>query len=278
MGDDFRFSINADEFAAHLNQKVEDILARVQAEVEKISVGAHAFIVAKANTELTGYKRTAFLGKDNKNVRWSKIGDSMWVVEVDAQADWIEKGREPTFMGDWLLKSPKAKTAKDGSKYMSIPFPSVRQGKSVSSPVLSSMVKTAMKQEGISMKKIEHNPDGSPKMGVIHKLNIPEPGGRNQFPGLFSAPRSSEMSKITGLPAHGGIFKLQDTVIMQRMNQKGKVVKEAVTFRTISSKHKAEGRWIYPKVEAFNSLQAAHDWAQEQWSEIAKQLESEWKS
>jgi hypothetical protein len=119
---------------------------------------------------------------------------------------------------------------------------------------------------------------------------------QSQAPDLFSKPRTPEGAKElnkklaelgqTGLKPHGGIFKLAGAVVSQRVkrNSKGeiqrdkktgkaKVQKETVVFRVISSKHEHEGRWMYPRVDAFNSLQKTKEWADKEWINILKKLE-----
>ena len=112
-------------------------------------------------------------------------------------------------------------------------------------------------------------------------------GTDKESPSLFSKPRSLEDALEHGLKPHGGIYKLQGAVVAQReqRNAKGEikkdrhgktvVKKETVVFRTISSKHKDEGRWYAPKVEAFNGLGQAHQWAEKQWDTIVKQIEQD---
>jgi len=282
----FNFIINSNQIADQLRQSVSAIQGRVRQEAEALSVSAHAFIIQKAQAELKGFQLQAFLGDNNRNVRWSKVDKNIWVVEIDESAAWVEDGRPSVSMATdtWLLKpgAKGVKTAKDGSTYRSIPMTSGRftgpgQGK-VGNPVLSSMVKSAMKQNKISLKKIDMNPDGSPKLGVVSKLNIQAPGSQGQFPFLYSEPRDQAAADLTGLQPHGGIFKLEGAVVTQRMGEKGKVIREAITFRTVSSKHQAEGRWMAPEVKGLHSMQAAYDYVQAQWQEVLRQLESEFNT
>ena len=279
----YRFSINADEVARQVGRNLSEVRDRVYQEVQKLSISAHAFIIAKANAELNGYIRQAFLGPDNKNVHWEKVADQIWAVTIDEKAAWIEEGRPAMFMR-WLIdNNPKAKTAKDGSRYAHIPFThSKLAGRSESTmnnpkAAYEAIVKKTMKDNGIPLKKIEKNADGSPKLGVLHRLPIEPPGTREQFPGMFSMPRSHQMAKQIGLEPHGGIFHLKGVMVVQRLNTKGKPVREAITIRTISTKHEAEGRWKYPEVPAFKSLEAASNFAQEEWAKVLEAIRRDYQ-
>lgn len=280
----YRFSINVDEVASQVNKSVADIKERVYSEVEKLSISAHAFIIAKAQAELSGYIRKAFLGDDNRNVRWEKVSGQIWAVTIDEKAAWVVDGRPATFMRWLLYNNPKAKTSKAGDRYAHIPFTNAKLSgsseRNMNDPkaAYESIVKKTMKEAGIPLRKIERNIDGTPKIGVLHKLPIEPPGTREQFPGMFSIPRTQETARRIGLPAHGGIFHLKGMLITQRLNQKGKPVREAITIRTISSKHEAEGnRWIMPEVKPFNVLQQAHDHAQEEWSKVLEAIKREYQ-
>jgi hypothetical protein len=274
----YKVSVDISEVAEKLQQTKETIEQKLMPAMQSLAVQAHTFIVQKAQTELSGYQQKAYLGEKGENLKFDQIAKGMWVIELSEKASWLEEGRQSVFMG-WLLNSPKAKTAKDGSKYLSIPFTQERGagGKfNNKMPGLQTTIVNALKRQKISLKKIEKNPDGTPKYGVLHKLSIEPPGTSSQYPGLFSAPRSKEMAALTGLPAHEGIYYLQGAVVIQRPGKKeGSVIKEAVTFRTISSKHEQEGRWFYPEVKGLKAFPAAEEWAKKEMDSIVSYLEQE---
>jgi hypothetical protein len=294
----FKISVNIEEVTSKLNQTQEAIENVLKPAIESVSIATHAFILNKANTELSGFKREMFLGlgqyakkasgqssKDErvdstaKNVRWIKISNNMWVVEIDESAKWIEEGRPETSMAtdQWLLKPGKAKIAKDGSTYRSIPFKQTEGKKDApgAKPLFAELVKRAAKRQNVSLTKPEIGLDGKPKIGIVAKLDISPTMTRSESPVLYSKPRTLEEAMATGLQPHGGIFKLKGAVVTQKLNKKGKPVKETVVFRTVSSKHKNESRWMYPQVQAFNAIPAAHKWAEEQINAIIKQIEQD---
>lgn len=287
----FNFRVNVEEVAAKLNQTADVVQNKIAGAVETLVASTHAFVVNKAQTELGDYKRSIFPGPPGedgqpKNVKWKKIADRIWVVEIMPEAAWIEEGRPQTSMAteQWLLKpgAKGVKTAKDGSTYRVIPFTHTQgTGKDkpatgtseYSKPALAAMAKTAIKAAGINLKRIERHADGSPKLGVLHKIDVPDPGRENA--GFHSKPRGPEDAKKTGFKEHGGHFHLSGLVVTQRINAKGKVTREATTFRVVSSKHRLEGRWEYPAVPAFNSLPAAVKYAEEEWSKMVQAMEQE---
>lgn len=133
----FRIKVDVSEIAEKINKTADVIEDKVTKAVENLSIATHAFIINKANETFkdSNFKREYYLGlgqhgktvnkegtKDSrvdesaKHVRWIKIGDGIWMVELDEKAEWLEEGREPSFMGEWLLKpgAKGVKTAKDG--------------------------------------------------------------------------------------------------------------------------------------------------------------------
>ena len=285
MAINFSMIVNAQEVAATLNQQTEALIPRLRQEIERLSVSAHAFVINHAQAKLHGETLNTFLGKDNRNIRWMKVDDNIWVVEIDESVRHIEEGASRVFM-EWLLtKNPKAKRAKDGSMYARIPISNARFGgpgqNAVNDrrPDLAAMVRNEMKSNKISLKRIEKNSDGTPKLGILHKISPQMPGPQSQFPTLYSMPRNHEMAALTGLKPHGGIPLTKGTLIVQRIGkhgkEKGKLIREAVTFRTISSKHKAEGRWFTPAKDGLKSLQAAYEYSLKEWDKTVKALQDE---
>lgn len=280
----FHIHVDIAEAAKKLNQTADLIEGQLKQAVGSISAATHAYILQTVNSELTGFKRTAYLGKENKNVRWVDLGNGMWVVEVDESARWLEEGRDRVFM-DWLLKN--AKTAKDGSRYKVIPF-SQEQGAGKTpgfhphKPALQQMTQKLLKENKINLKKIDRDEQGRPKVGIVGHFSEGSMG-RAEFKGetapnkrdYFSKPRSWEDSKNTGLPQHEGIFMLKGMTVVQTPDASAKhgVRKEAITYRVISSKHQQEGRWFYPKVEALNAVPRAAEWAQKELDNWLKEFE-----
>jgi hypothetical protein len=306
MADSFKIGCNAEEIATQLGVAVEEVQGQLQSAMENLSASTHAFIVQKANTDLAhnDYLRNAFLGKgdkithnlqsdqhplvspDAKNLRWNKLGNNMWVVELDESAAYINDGRARMSMAtaEWLLKpNDKLRRAKDGSTYKVIPMPAggasqhdggAQMGASM---FLKHSLKAAIKKAGVNMKKIENDEFGKPKMGILHHLDTSkfEEKGRS-IQGAYSKPRSPSEAAATGLKAHSGNFMIGGAAVIQRAaTNKAGATKEAVVFRVVSSKHQGEDRWMAPEVHGIKAVEAAYDWAQKEWSDILKQIEED---
>jgi hypothetical protein len=206
----------------------------------------------------------------DKHLSYAQVNEYTWVVHLDAKAMWIEEGMAPHEMIDDLLKSPKAKTSKDGSKYLSIPFKH-NKGPTQQTPAQKSLTETIKKtlnemNKGrpaggkIPYGKLETNPDGSPKLGLLHKFNITDsPKKTANVPGQGKGPIGAPMQGPTGTPFLKGVR------IYQRQNAQGKVERTIMTFRTVSSKHKGTGRWFHPGLEPVKFLDQAFDWAMKEW-------------
>jgi hypothetical protein len=279
-----RFKLEHDltDLASKVSSDIDRLKARADEESKTIAAQVRAFIIGKALNELNSFQQQAYLGKDHENVKMSRLGDGIYLIELDNKALEIENGSPKKFMR-WLIdKNPKAKTAKDGSRYAHIPFSQNGPGKKgatskVNDPraAFFDIVNKTLKDQNIDLKKIETNSDGTPKLGVLHKVDMSSfiAGDKNRS--NFSMPRSQEMAAKIGLQPHTGIHKLQGLVVTQRMGKDGKVVKEAMTFRTISTKHEAEGRWYYPEQKPLNAFPAAYDFAKTLMDEAIRRLNQE---
>lgn len=282
------FKVNLREVAEKVGARAEELAQRVNDEVKNLSISTHAFVVNHANQKLEGWKRSHFFGEGGKNVRWNEVAPNIWVVEIDESVRWIEEGRDPTSMAtsDWLLKpgAKGVKTAKDGSTYRVIPFTHASKtgsGKAqYDSPEVASIIKKQMREKGISLSKIDRDQFDKPRLGVVQKLGINKK--RSRYPeGLFSAPRDKRVADQLNLKPHHGHHYLNNAVVVQREVQgkdgSTKISRDVVTFRVVSSKHQAEGRWMYPRVEPLNSIPEAYKYAESEWEKIVKSLEEQYR-
>lgn len=276
-----RFKLESDltDLAAKLKSDIDKLKAKADQEAKRIAVTTHAFIIAKAKSELNSFQQQAYLGKNEENLRYSKLGEGIYLIELDSEANFIEDGSPKRFM-KWLLdNNPKAKTAKDGSRYAHIPFSHSKSSstKNVndSKSAFYDIISKRLKEENIDLNKIEKNSDGTPKLGIVHKINTNSIIASEKNRLNFSNPRSQEMAAKIGLKPHSGIHKLENLFITQRKGKSGEIVKEAVTIRTISSKHEAEGRWYYPQIKPFKGMQTGYEFAKSQMEEAVKRLHEE---
>lgn len=291
----FHFKVDIAAVAEKVNKTREVVEDTIAPALETLAAATHGFVVRYAQDKLQNnpYLLQEFFKDKEKNVRWQKVAKGIWVVELDESVSWIEEGLPARSMAttDWLLKPSKdgkwPKKAKDGSLYRPIPFTGFKSSGPAQinvPPGYETIIKNAMKQQGISMSGLVKDDAGQPKLGVIAKLNITPPGPQSQFPGMYSKPRSVEDAAKFGLRPHGGIFKLAGAAVIQRQvgivtkgknKGKGKFAKEVVMMRMVSSKHKAEGRWMYPEIKPLGAMQAGFDEANKQWAQILQQIETQ---
>jgi hypothetical protein len=71
-----------------------------------------------------------------------------------------------------------------------------------------------------------------------------------------------------GDPKQGptGVPYLQGVNVFQSMKN-GKVSRDVVTFRMVSSKMMGSGRWVHPGLQAKNFFEDAAEWAVQKWNE-----------
>jgi hypothetical protein len=206
------------------------------------------------------------------------VGKGVYAVTLKAEARWIEDGMEPHNMLEDLLASDKAKTAKDGSKYLVVPFKHSKgpaQQTGVERRILSA-IKKELRRNRIPYKRIEKNPDGSPKLGLVHSLNLAPPHSTPLKPG-YEGPKDKVFKGKTDSPYIGGTPYTFGTRIYQHpmKNEKGdvlmgkdghpKVERSIFTFRVASSKQAGTGMWDHPGVSPMHFFEEAHQWIQQEW-------------
>src|SRR6185436_18067221 len=176
-------------------------------------------------------------------------------------------GLKPHNMLDDLLKSPKAKRAKDGSEYIVIPFQH-KKGKTQmtqAQATLTATIKAEMQKMGIPYGKIETHSDGSPRIGVIHELDITKlPLKSWDGPGQGHGPIGDVRQGPTGIPFLQGVQVRQRKALDKRGNEQ--ILREIMTFRVASSKHREQkGRWDHPGTAPVPLLEEASKWAVDHW-------------
>lgn len=152
----------------------EQIEAKTQEYVRKLATQAHAHILQQIKDKM---KNSSLQVEFGKSLSLQPVDDHTWSVIVPQKMVWIEDGLPSGFdMLPGLLKSPKAKSGKNG-KYIIIPFKhnKIPQQQSAFEQIVNKYVKDEMKSRNVPYGKIEKNPDGSPKLGTLHKFNVNTP-------------------------------------------------------------------------------------------------------
>jgi hypothetical protein len=281
-GDSF-LELDASELKK-LGADLREIEPRLNDAVSKLAAQTHLHILEQVQQKLHS-RRQMYV---DALVKPQEVSKGVYVIVLEAEAAWIEDGLPEYFMGDTLLKGPGVKRAADGSMYRVIPFEhsGAPNAKTEAGKSLTDTLKTEMKKRKIPWSKIETDPSGSPKQGLIHKFDIPgaptRPSGTAGKPGWGKGPEGAALQGPTGTPFLQGV-----RVYQSPMMQGGKPVKDkkgdqkfkksVMTFRIISSKHKGTGRWQFPGIEGMKFFDDAEQWAGQQWDqhiipEIAKDL------
>lgn len=232
----------------------------------------------RAATELTAatYAKVVELAKDQLHSRRRlyleglshfQLDETTWVVNLDAKVRWIDDGMPEHSMLDDLLKSKKAKRAKDGSTYVVIPFQHNR-GKQDMTPAQQSLlatVKGELAKVGATPNKIETDASGQPKLGLVRSLDITNKPKSTRNLKLGAGRFGDVAQGPTGIPLLKGV-RVYQREITKTGGGKG-VGRFVMTFRIASSKHEGSGRWHFPGIEGVNLMEQALDWALQTWDQ-----------
>lgn len=249
----------------------------VQTAGQALTLATHAKILELTKDKLHT-RRQAY----EDALSFSKVNETTWLINLDRKARWIEDGMEPHSMIEDLLKSKKAKTAKDGSKYLAVPFEH-KGGSTQMTPAqqdLNATVKSFLRNYNkknpnakIPYGSIEKNPDGSAKLGVLHKFDIKTaPLKTGEGVGQGKGPIGAVKQGITGIPFLQGI-QISQKEVMDKKTGKKSVQRNITTFRTVSTKQDGKGMWEHPGLRPVNIMDQAVDWALgECWPKIEETI------
>lgn len=261
------------ELRKELEPKVQNALNEAARD---LATAVHAHILEEVQQKLHSTRDKYIAGLEFK-----QINDSTWVINLDKSAMWIEEGMPEHEMLDNLLASPKAKTAKDGSKYLVVPFDHKKgpTQQTQAQKSLTDTLKYEMAKRKIPYGKIETDSSGKPKLGLLHKFDVLKtPLKTHDAPGQGKGPIGQVRQGPTGIPFLQGVRVYQQK-IKDKASGKESVKRNIMTFRVASSKHKGTGRWVHPGLEARKFFEEAEQWALEQWTlkivpDIMKRLEN----
>lgn len=235
----------------------------------KLAVQAHAHIVEEVQKNLHS-SREKYL-KELSPPQEESPG--VWKIVLGKKALWIEEGLEEHEMIDDLLKSSKAKTSSDGSKYLSVPFEH-NKGPTSQTPEAKSLtdaIKKSMKSQGAPWAKMETDAQGNIKTGKVRSFDIlTQPIKTKEGPGMGHGPIGAVRQGMTGIPFLKGVQVSQKP----GKDPKGKdiMVKSVSTFRTVSSKQKGSGMWVHPGFEAKHFFEKAEEWVKKEFAKIEEEV------
>jgi len=151
-----------------------------------------------------------------------------------------------------FLASPKAKTAKDGGKYLVIPFKHNKKAsdRSAAESKLAGYVQSELKKMGLD--KTITDSKGKPILGRAATLNL---DGEN-------SPKSKQ-----GNPILSGL-----TIYQRPMKTKAgtKIARDIMTFRVASSKQLGKGLWDYPEKQGAKIFDEVYKELDNLWEGVCK--------
>lgn len=285
MADEFSLKLDLSEIIKFHKDLTEQVQKKLQVVAKHLAMQTHAHVREQAAKKLKSR-----LDMFNENCDFEQIDQSTWAIVVKEKARWIEDGMEPHSMLDDLLSSPKAKHAKDGSKYIVIPFKH-NTAPTKQTPQQKEMVgalRQELKRQKISYTKIQRNADGSPKTGLLHSLDLNKPDRNRPAPGVegpagrtFSANslhgRGTEGPSgrpyLWGVRVYQSLKKGPDGKVLRDKQGNQQATREIFTFRVASSKHAGTNKWFHPGLKPEHFLDEAYEWAKDQWdNHIAPEL------
>ena len=219
-----------------------------QAAAKALAAAAHAKVVEEAHARLHD-RLPAFLSALRQ-----EEDEGAYLVILDKRAGWIEDGMSPRDMLADLLRSPKAKVSKSGTRYISIPFEhssTAPTGRPLAASSLVDAIRHELKQRGLSATKIERDGQGRPLLGRLHTMT-----------GVMGSRGWSASGRRHAAPL------LENLSIYQHAapNRAG-AVRSLMTFRTASSSQEGTGAWQHPGLEPTRIMESAAEWAEREWSD-----------
>lgn len=259
------FSVNCDlsEIAELLNMK-EAAKAAGKDAANKLATAIHGKMLQLAAERMHSTRQIFVDGLSMFEE------DGVWVISLDGKVRWTDDGMPKHDGLTDLLASPKAKTGKNGGKYIVVPF-NHGPGKGpsqVSAPQadLISTLKKEMKKRDIPWGKIEVDGQGNPKMGRLHSFDIlKNPKKTGQGLGMGQGPVGAVRQGRTGVPFLAGVSVSQRGEFDK--NGQATIKRSVMTFRTASDSQRGKGTWENPGFDARSVMEEAVQWARDEWND-----------
>lgn len=230
---------------------------------QSLAMQSHAHLMEEVQSKLNSTRQ-----RYSDAVTFAPVNENVWVISLDRSMMWLEEGLPEHEMLDNLLKSPKAKLAKDGSKYLVVPFQHNKGPTQQTSAArdLTTTIKQELKKRQIPYGTIERDASGKAKTGLLHSFDIMhEPTKTSEGPGMGHGPIGAVRQGNTAIPF------LQGVRVYQKNTSAG-VKKGIMTFRVASSKHRGSGKWVHPGIEPRKFFDETAEWAMSIWPKIADDI------
>ncbi len=253
---DLELQFDISEILAKYSELSTEIEKAASDGVARLSAMTHAHVTELAQEKLHSLRELFF----SKFGPPEQVDANNWKITIPKSIAFIEEGlKEGYDMLPGFLASPKAKTGKNG-KYLIIPFKHNKGNQTPTQNILAQSIKAEMTQRKIPTQKIEKNPDGSVKLGLLHKFNMADPTHPPNRPsnGKPWQPDATQKPLLWGI----NVYQQQ----IKNAQGKQKTEKSVMTFRTASAAHSGT-KWIHPGLEKQAFLDKAKVWAEKEWED-----------
>jgi hypothetical protein len=244
----------------NLEPKLQEAIKQA---TQSLAMQSHAHLIEQVQAKLNSTRQPYV-----DALSFQQVNDDTWIISLDRKMMWLEEGMPEHEMLDNLLKSPKAKLAADGSKYLVVPYQHNKgpTQQTQAAQDLTATVKNALKSRNIPYGKIERDGQGKAKTGLLHSFDIMRnPKKTQEGPGQGHGPIGQVRQGNTGIPF------LQGVRVYQKNTNTG-IKRGIMTFRVASSKHRGSGKWVHPGIEPRQFFEETADWAMEQWEKIIPEI------
>lgn len=245
-----KIDIDVEQIARQFQEFRLELEADLRKGLKELSVNTHAHIIenVRNGAEDPHLNTTKKQYIDNLSKPTDPDGTgSLWVITLDSGGLPMEDGYSAFDMKEGLLKGASHKVIPfDHNKIPQMRSETDKKIMQELSDGLRSINKDrkAQGQSKISLTKIEKNPDGSPRVGRLHELDI-------------------DSSKPTAASKHPA---LKGLAIYQSVNKEtGKVSRDVMTFRTVS---KDSDGWKHPGFAGVHYFEKAYEWANQHWDNV----------
>lgn len=248
------------DLSASLRPKLDRALKDA---AQSLAMQSHAHLMEEVQSKLHSTRE-----RYSDALTFAPVNENTWVISLDRTMMWLEEGMPEHEMLDSLLRSPKAKLAKDGSKYLVVPFQHNKGGtqQTQAAKDLTTTIKQELDKRQIPYGKIERDEKGKAKTGLLHSFDImKEPTKTSDGPGMGHGPMGAVRQGNTGIPF------LQGVRIYQKNTSTG-IKRGIMTFRVASSKHRGSGKWVHPGIEARHFFEETAEWALKTWETMLPQI------
>ncbi len=243
MGDNLQFHVDTNEIAAQFGTLKDQVKKALHDGVRGVASATHAKVAQLAQENLKSTRKQYLDALQGQN-GFQEIAPGIWVVSLNESALWVEEGQESHSMIEDLLRK-NSKISKDGNRYKVIPFEHSKASdiQTGLEQDLVSQIRGHLKKQNIPFRGIERDASGKPRLGRVHKLDIPGP----------------KLKKSHTAPP------LQGLSIYQSKGPGGKVRRDVLTFRTVSDKHKGTDKWFHPGLKPRKFMDRALEWSLRVW-------------